>query len=109
MIKWSAGYCLQLQYHILKKNFSLKATLRYFDYSKNKAKRLCIEVVRGNDSRIFGTYDTRKQGQEVGKSYSIALAGYGGVVALIYADFDENNKLTSNDCRVFEVWDIPKN
>ena len=70
-------------------------------------KRFAIEVVKGNDSRILGTYDTKEQGYEVGKSYVQALAGQGGLVTLIYADFDENNKRTSNECRVFDVWDIP--
>lgn len=71
-------------------------------------KRFAIEIVRGNDTRILGTYDTKEQGCEVGKSYAQALAGEGGVVALIYADFDENNKPTSNEERIFEVWDIPE-
>lgn len=71
-------------------------------------KRFAIEIVRGNEARLFGTYDTKEQGYEVGKSYSKALAGESGVVALIYADFDEHNKRTSNECRLFEVWDIPK-
>ena len=26
----------------------------------------------------------------------------------IYADFDEHNKRTSNECRIFDIWDIPK-
>ncbi len=73
-----------------------------------KLKRFAIEIVRGNDTRILGTYDTKEQGCEVGKSYAQALAGEGGVVALIYADFDENNKPTSNEERIFEVWDIPE-
>lgn len=71
-------------------------------------KRFAIEIVKGNDSRILGTYDTKEQGVEVGKSYAQALAGEGGVVTLIFADFDEHNKRTSNDCRLYEVWDIPK-
>lgn len=71
-------------------------------------KRFAIEVVKGNDSRILGTYDTKEQGCEVGKSYVQALAGQGGVVTLIYADFDENNKRTSNECRLFEVWEVSK-
>ena len=71
-------------------------------------KRFAIEIVKGNDSRILGTYDTKEQGVEVGKSYAQALAGEGGVVTLICADFDGHNKRTSNDCRLYEVWDIPK-
>lgn len=55
-------------------------------------KRFAIEVVRGNNTRIFGTYDTKEQGYEVGKSYSQALAGEGVVVILVYRDFDEENK-----------------
>ena len=70
-------------------------------------KRFAIEIVRGNDTRILGTYDTKEQGTEVGKSYAQALAGQSGLVTLVYADFDENNKRTSNDCRIYEVWDIP--
>lgn len=30
-------------------------------------KRFAIEIVRGNDTRLFGTYDTKEQGYEVGK------------------------------------------
>ena len=71
-------------------------------------KRFAIEVVRGNDTRLFGTYDTKEQGQEVGRSYAQALAGEGGVVTLIYADFNEQHKRTSNECRIFDIWDIPK-
>jgi hypothetical protein len=69
-------------------------------------KRFAIEVVKGNDTRILGTYDTKEQGYEVGKSYSRALAGQGGVVVLAYRDFDEDNKPTSNDEQIFEVWDV---
>ena len=29
-------------------------------------------------------------------------------ITLIYADFDENNKRTSNECRIFDIWDISK-
>ena len=71
-------------------------------------KRFAIEIVRGNDTRILGTYDTKEQGQEVGRSYAQALAGEGGVVTLIYADFNEQNKRTSNECRIFDIWSIPK-
>ena len=71
-------------------------------------KRFAIEIVRGNGTRILGTYDTKEQGQEVGRSYARALAGEGGLVTLIYADFNENNKRTSNECRIFDIWDIPK-
>ena len=70
-------------------------------------KRFAIEIVRGNDTRLFGTYDTKEQGREVGKSYAQALAGQGGVVVLFCGDFDEYNKRTSNECRIFDVWDIP--
>ena len=45
-------------------------------------KRFAIEIVRGNDTRLFGTYDTKEQGYEVGKSYAQALAGEGGVIVL---------------------------
>lgn len=69
-------------------------------------KRFAIEVVQGNNTRLFGTYDTKEQGYEVGRSYSQALAGQGGVVVLAYRDFDEDNKPTSNDERIFEVWDV---
>lgn len=71
-------------------------------------KRFAIEVVQGNNTRLFGTYDTKEQGYEVGKSYSQALAGHGGVVVLAYRDFDEKNKPTSNDEQIFEIWDVPK-
>ena len=70
-------------------------------------KRFAIEVVKGNGSRILGTYDTKEQGYEVGKSYVQALAGQGGLVTLVYADFDENNKPTSNERRIYEVWEVP--
>ena len=70
-------------------------------------KRFAIEVVKDNDSRILGTYDTKEQGYEVRKSYVQALAGQGGLVTLVYADFDENNKPTSNERRIFEVWEVP--
>ena len=33
-------------------------------------KRFAIEVVRGNDTRVLGTYDTKQQGYEVGRSYA---------------------------------------
>ena len=71
-------------------------------------KRFVIEVVQGNNTRLFGTYDTKEQGYEVGKSYSQALAGDGGVVVLAYRDFDEDNKPTSNDEQIFVIWDVPK-
>ncbi len=70
--------------------------------------RFAIEIVQGNSTRLFGTYDTKEQGYEVGKSYSQALAGEDGVVVLTYRDFDEDNKPTSNEEQIFEVWDIPK-
>ena len=69
-------------------------------------KRFAIEIVRGNDTRLLGTYDTKEQGYEVGKSYSQTLAGEGGVVVLFSGDFDEHNKRISNECRVFEIWNI---
>lgn len=69
-------------------------------------KRFAIEIVRGNDTRLFGTYDTKEQGYEVGKSYSQALAGEGGVVILVYRDFDEENKPTSNEEQIFEIWNV---
>ena len=70
-------------------------------------KKHAIEIVRGNDTRILGTYDTKEQGCEVGKSYARALAGESGLVALVYGEFDEQNKPLSNEKQVFEVWDIP--
>ena len=69
-------------------------------------KRFAIEIVQGNNTRIFGTYDTKEQGYEVGKSYSQALAGEGGVVILVYRDFDDDNKPTSNEEQIFEIWNI---
>ena len=69
-------------------------------------KRFAIEFVRGNDTRLFGTYDTKEQGYEVGKSYAQALAGEGGVVILVYRDFDEENKPTSNEEQIFEIWNV---
>lgn len=71
-------------------------------------KRFAIEIVKGNDTKILGAYDTKEQGFEAGRSYAQTLAGEGGVVTLIYADFDENNKPTSKEVRIFEVWDITK-
>lgn len=71
-------------------------------------KRFAIEIVRGNDTRLLGTYDTKEQGYEVGKSYAQALAGESGVVVLVYRDFDDDNKPTSNEERIFEVWNIPE-
>ena len=70
--------------------------------------RFAIEVVQGNNTRVFGTYDTKEQGCEVGTSYSQALAGQGGVVVLAYRDFDEDNKPISNTEQIFEIWDIEK-
>jgi hypothetical protein len=69
-------------------------------------KRFAIEIVRENDTRLFGTYDTKEQGYEVGKSYAQALAGEGGVVILVYRDFDEENKPTSNEEQIFEIWNV---
>jgi hypothetical protein len=69
-------------------------------------KRFAIEIVQGNNTRLFGTYDTKEQGYEVGKSYSQALAGEGGVVILVYRDFDEDNKPTSNEEQIFEIWNV---
>ena len=69
-------------------------------------KRFAIEIVQGNNTRIFGTYDTKEQGYEVGKSYSQALAGEGGVVILVYRDFDDDNKPTSNEEQIFEIWNV---
>lgn len=71
-------------------------------------KRFAIEIVKGNDTKILGAYDTKEQGFEAGRSYAQTLAGEGGVVTLIYADFDENNNQISNEERIFEVWDIPE-
>ena len=71
-------------------------------------KKFAIEIVKGNDTKILGTYDTKEQGVEVGKSYTQALAGEGGVVVLAYRDFDEDNKPTFNEERVFEIWDVLK-
>jgi hypothetical protein len=71
-------------------------------------KRFAIEITQGNNTRILGTYDTKEQGYEVGRSYSQALSGSGGVVALVYRDFNEENKPTSNEEKIFEVWAIPK-
>ena len=70
-------------------------------------KRFAIEIVRGNDTRLLGTYDTKEQGYEVGKNYALALAGKGGVVVLFSEDFDEHNCPTSGESRIYEVWDIP--
>lgn len=69
-------------------------------------KRFAIEIVQGNNTRFFGTYDTKEQGYEVGKSYSQALAGEGGVVILVYRDFDDDNKPTSNEEQIFEIWNV---
>ena len=71
-------------------------------------KKYAIEIVRGNDTRVLGTYDTKEQGCEVGKSYARALTGEIGVVALVYGEFDEQNKPLSNEKQIFEVWNIPK-
>lgn len=71
-------------------------------------KRYAIEIVRGNDTRILGTYDTKQQGYEVGESYAQALAGEGGVVVLTYGDFDKHNNPISNEKRIFEIWDVLK-
>ena len=69
-------------------------------------KRFAIEIVRGNDTRLFGTYDTKEQGYVVGESYAQALAGEGGVVILVYRDFDDDNKPTSNEEQIFEIWNV---
>ena len=71
-------------------------------------KRFAIEIVRGNDTSLFGTYDTKEQGYEVGKSYSQALAGEGGVVVLFRGEFDEKNNRLSNESRIYEIWDVQK-
>jgi hypothetical protein len=71
-------------------------------------KRFAIEIVRGNDTRLFGTYDTKEQGYEVGKSYAQALAGEGGVIILFRGEFDEKNNRLSNESRIYEIWDVPK-
>ena len=71
-------------------------------------KRYAIEIVRGNEARLFGTYDTKEQGYEVGKSYAQALAGEGGVIVLFRGEFDEKNNRLSNESRIYEIWDIPK-
>lgn len=67
-------------------------------------KRFAIEIVRGNDTRLFGTYDTKEQGYEVGKSYAQALAGEGGVVVLFRGEFDEKNNRLSNESRIYEIY-----
>ena len=71
-------------------------------------KRFAIEIVRGNDTRLFGTYDTKEQGYEVGKSYAQDLAGVGGVIVLFRGEFDEKNNRLSNESRIYEIWDVPK-
>lgn len=70
-------------------------------------KKYAIEIVKGNDTRILGTYDTKEHGSEVGKSYAQALAGEGGLVVLAFRDFDENNNPTSNAEQILEIWDVP--
>ena len=37
-------------------------------------KQYAIEIVRGNDTRVLGTYDSKEQGRTVGRSYAQALA-----------------------------------
>ena len=71
-------------------------------------KRFAIEIVRGNDARLFGTYDTKEQGYVVGESYAQALAGEGGVIVLFRGEFDEKNNRLSNESRIYEIWDVPK-
>lgn len=71
-------------------------------------KRFAIEIVRGNDTRLFGTYDTKEQGYEVGKSYAQALAGEGGVIVLFRGEFDEKNNRLTNESLIYEIWDVPK-
>jgi hypothetical protein len=71
-------------------------------------KRYAIEIVRGNDTRLFGTYDTKEQGYEVGKSYTQALAGEGRVIVLFRGEFDEKNNRLSNESRIYEIWEVPQ-
>lgn len=67
-------------------------------------KRYAIKITKGDDITILGVRETKEQamtlGMELRKQYSRDI----GLLALIEADFDENNKMIGVAYKLHEIF-----
>lgn len=67
-------------------------------------KKFGIEVVKGNDSTLIKTFDTKEDGMIFGADYLKTMKREDGILSLFNAEFDENGQIVNNERRIYHVW-----
>lgn len=67
-------------------------------------KRFAIKLTHGDDVTILGVRDTRTEAMELGTALRKQYSRDAGLLALIEADFDENDRMIGNGYKLHEVF-----
>lgn len=67
-------------------------------------KKFAIELVKGNNTTILKTFDTKDEALTAGKEYRKKYTRDQGLIDCIYAEFDENDNMTDKSYKLFETW-----
>ena len=67
-------------------------------------KRFAIKLTHGDDVTIPGVRDTKAEAKELGVVLRKQYSRDAGLLALIEADFDENDRMIGNGYKLYEVF-----
>lgn len=67
-------------------------------------KRFAIKLTHGDDVTILGVRDTKAEAKELGVVLRKQYSRDAGLLALIEADFDENDRMIGNGYKLHEVF-----
>lgn len=68
-------------------------------------RKFAVTKVVGNNEEIIKFFDENKKEEAIAFGANFAKTNKEGIISCILADFDENNHIKNNECRVFEVWE----
>lgn len=67
-------------------------------------KKFAIKITKGNDYKIIETFDSKDTAMLAGAEYRKQYSRDDGFMALIEADFDENDKMIDGCYRLHEAF-----
>lgn len=67
-------------------------------------KKFAVTRTIGNNEEILKTFGENEKEAAIAYGAEVAKTNENGVIACIFASFDENGNMYNRECRIFEVW-----
>ena len=67
-------------------------------------KKFALKITKGDDVKILAVFDDKQSAMIAGAEYRKTISRDAGLLALIEADFDENNQMVGSGYKLHEIF-----